>query len=146
MALQLELGLAESSFDDYPLQNCFGSVLITTDSIVFRDGFTVDYFENRFTAEGVIEYSGDIDLSVDIELPNLDRYRGKLFLDQPGGRGIVHSRLTGRTSDPDLSGWFVSDSLWLYGMYADSAVAHFDKGHPRVLIIDKFGLSLLQCR
>lgn len=34
--------------------------------------------------------------------------------------------LSGATADPNLSGCFYSDSLWLYGLYADSCFATFD--------------------
>jgi len=126
MTMTIDAELVESSFHEYPVQHADGTMLITIDSIQFIEPFFVDYFENRFSAGGTIEYSGDIDLTVDVELENLDRYRGKLFIDQPGGRGFAHGRLSGKTADPDLQGWFRSDSLWLYGLYSDSAIAVFD--------------------
>jgi autotransporter translocation and assembly factor TamB len=121
LLLTADLQLRESSFDEYPIQEAEGTLRITTDSLQFVDSFRVDYFENRIYAGGSIEYSNDIDLWLYIDLNNLDRYRQKFFIDQPGGRGRAWATLSGATSDPDLSGRFVSDSLWLYGMYADSA-------------------------
>jgi hypothetical protein len=126
LLLKLDVNLYESAFDEYPLQRAVGSINITTDSLWFPDWIEIDYFENRFRTIGLIEYSDEIDLDIEADLINLDRYRGKLFIDQPGGRGVSHARLSGKTGDPDLSGWFASDSLWIYGLYADSCFSTFD--------------------
>lgn len=123
LVLDIRADLYESSFDEYPIQRGIGGMVITTDSIVFLDSFRVDYFENIFYASGVIDYNENMSLDIDIDLQNLDRYKGKLFIDQPGGRGIAHASMTGRTSDPDLKGDFVSDSVWVYGLYSDSMYA-----------------------
>jgi hypothetical protein len=126
LLLRFGVNLYESSFDEYPLQAAGGPLVVTTDSLWFPEPFTVDYFENRFTVEGTVIYSDDLRLKVEAELGNLDRYRGKLFIDQPGGRGYSRATLSGKTDDPDLKGWFASDSLWIYGLYADTAYAAFD--------------------
>ncbi|UCE25818.1 MAG: translocation/assembly module TamB domain-containing protein [Candidatus Zixiibacteriota bacterium] len=123
LALDLHAELYESSFDEYPIHRGFGDVLITTDSLIFLDSFRVNYYENLFYASGKIDYGEGIDLDIAIDLPNLDRYRGKLFIDQPGGRGRARATLTGQTSDPDLRGYFTSDSIWIYGLYSDSMYA-----------------------
>jgi len=126
MLLRLDVNLHESAFDEYPLHRASGPIHITTDSLWFPSVFQVDYFENEFYVEGTIVYSGDINLDVEADLSNLDRYRERLFINQPGGRGRASATLTGRTSDPDIKGWFGSDSLWIYSLYADSAYATFD--------------------
>jgi hypothetical protein len=125
MVLDLDVDLYESSFDQFPLQRAVGPMRVTTTSLTFPEPFLVDYFENRFETVGSIDYHGEMNLEVDATLANLDRYRGKLFIDQPGGRGHGRATLSGRTSDPDLAGRFWSDSLWVYGLYADSAWAEF---------------------
>lgn len=126
LVLAIDVDLYESSFDTYPLQRAKGPLLITTDSLSFPTTFSVDYFENRFDAIGSIDYNGPMRLEIDADLANLDRYRGRLFINQPGGRGRAHATLSGRTADPDLSGRFWSDSLWVYGLYSDSAYSEFD--------------------
>ncbi|MEW5795398.1 MAG: translocation/assembly module TamB domain-containing protein [Candidatus Zixiibacteriota bacterium] len=126
LVLHLDVNLYESSFDEYPLQRARGAIIVTTDSLTFPTSFSVDYFENRFDVLGSIDYSGEMLLEVEADLANLDRYRDKLFIDQPGGRGRAHAILSGRTADPDLAGRFWSDSLWIYGLYADSAYSEFD--------------------
>ncbi len=126
MLLNVEADLFESSFADYPLHKATGDITITADSISFHDPFVIDYYENMLSAKGVVVYRDSIDLDVTAQLLNLDRYRGKFFIKEPGGRGVSHFRFSGLTKDPDLSGHFASDSLWVYGLYADSTEADFD--------------------
>lgn len=134
MLLDIDCELFESSFDEYPVQYARGKARITPDSLLFIDTFYVDYFENEIGAEGKIEFSGDIDLNIAASLDNLDRYRdGRFFIRQPGGRAVLHASFTGPTNDPDLRGTLLSDSLWLYGLYADSCNTRFE--------IDRFASS-----
>lgn len=125
LLLRIKTTVQESSFDDYPIQSGSGTMLITTRDISFPDTFHVSYFENEFAVTGTVQYSGQIGLAVKARLANLDRYRGKLFLDQPGGRGYGEAAITGPTKDPHLDGYFVSDSVWLYGLYGDSCDVSF---------------------
>ena len=126
LLLDLYVNLFESSFDDYPLHAANGHLTITTEAVTFPDPFEVVYYENRFTAEGEVDYDGDLRIEVDGDLPNLDRWRGKLFIDQPGGRAQAHAVFSGKTSDPDLHGSLTSDSLWVYGLYTDSFSGAYD--------------------
>ncbi len=124
LLLQLDVDLFESSFDGYPVHQALGHMTITTDSLVFADSFRVDYYENTFYAAGPIRYREDMDLRLALELNNLDRWRQtSFFIEEPGGRGYAEATLTGQTGDPDLHGWFVSDSAWIYGLYADTMYA-----------------------
>jgi len=66
-----------------------------------------------------------MNLDLQLFLNNLDRYRGKFFIDQPGGRGYAEATLSGKSNDPDLKGVFQSDSVWIYGIRSDSLVADF---------------------
>ena len=125
LKLRIEAELTESTFDDYPIQSGSGAMIITTRSISFPDTFFVSYFENDFFVSGTVEYSGEMSLAVQAQLANLDRYRGKLFLDQPGGRGYSEAVISGPTRDPHLDGFFASDSIWLYGLYGDSCEVSF---------------------
>jgi hypothetical protein len=120
MVLDIITELHESTFHGYPIQTATGNMIITTKTITFPEPFLVSYFENQFSVSGEIEYSGNMLLNVQANLDNIDRYRGRLFLDQPGGRGYAEATISGKSKDPDLDGFFVSDSAWLYGLYADS--------------------------
>lgn len=124
--LYLDVDLYESEFDEYPLQTASGDFVVYYDSLVFLDSFKVTYFENDFYTSGVVDYDENMHLDVLAELNNLDRYKGKLFLDQPGGRGRAEAVISGATNYPDLKATFESDSLWLYGLYSDSFKADVD--------------------
>ncbi len=126
LLLTATVQLTDSYLDRFPLHTATGSLAITVDSVVLADSFRVSYFENRFAVGGSVVYDGPIDLRVSGEWPNLERWRGALFIDRPAGRANAEFRLTGATADPNLSGWLRSDSLWLYGFYADSFFATAD--------------------
>lgn len=126
LLLNINTELFESYFDNYPLQEAAGNIIVTTDSIVFADSLMVKYYENEFYTTGCIDYRNDMNLDIKINLANLDRYKGILFIDQPGGRGYVHVAMSGKTSDPNVKGYFASDSVWIYGLYSDSMYAGID--------------------
>ena len=126
MLLNIGVDLYESSLQGWPLQRASGDLIVTVDSIILVDPVRVDYYENVFFAEGSIVYSGDMNLHGRAVLDNLSRYKEKLFVKQPAGKGYAEFALSGRTKDPDLSGNFVSDSLWVYGLFTDSCVGVYD--------------------
>lgn len=125
MAIHVEMDLAESMFGGYPIQYGHGGIDITTSKVSFAEPFRVDYFENVLYGKGEIEYKGEMNLDLRLFLNNLDRYRGKFFIDQPGGRGYAEATLSGKSNDPNLKGVFHSDSVWIYGIHSDSLVATF---------------------
>ncbi len=126
LALNIGTELYDSEFHGYHFHDATGELVITTDSLVFVDPFRIDYYENSFLITGCVEYKAETDLTVTADLYNLDRYRGKLFVDRPAGRGRAEALVCGRTSDPDLRGHFESDSLWLYGFFSRDFSAEFD--------------------
>jgi hypothetical protein len=142
LRLNIAADIYESSFRDFPIHSASGNIEITMDSIYFADSFRVDYFENVFLTSGALSYHDSMYLDVQADLANLDRWRGKLFIDQPGGRGQATGVISGRTADPDLWCQFSSDSLWLYGLWTDSCV-----GEARVarFLTGKQGEVRMEC-
>jgi autotransporter translocation and assembly factor TamB len=126
LELHLTTILYESTFDEYPIHEAEGDLLITTSDLTFADSFRISYFENDFLLNGSLDYSDSIDLRIDCRLNNLDRYRDKLFITEPAGHATAEARLTGLTADPDLSGMIVSDSLWIYGLFSSDFFASVD--------------------
>ena len=126
MVLELDAAFYESMFDDYHLHSVVGSIQITTDSIKFYDPFIIEFYENIFGFSGKIDYDNDIDIEIAAQLNNLERYQGKLFIDKPAGRGYAEASLTGKSSDPDLTAHFESDSVWIYGLYSSKFRAEAD--------------------
>ena len=141
LSLNLDLAVANSTFDVYPIEEAHGKLNVTVDSISFIDHFAVRYEENWLTATGKVEYSGDMSLAVTGEIARLDRYTGDFFIKEPAGRCRLNGSISGRTSDPSVSGHFSSDSLWLYGLFSTDARS--------VLFIDHFFTrpsGLVTCR
>lgn len=129
LSLFLDVDIAESSFDEYPIQEAHGRLHVTTDSIRFIDSLTVRYFENWLKASGTVNYSGTMDLAVEGDIPRLDRYTGQFFIMEPAGRARLDGNIIGQTSDPSIRGTFTSDSLWLYELYSTGASAELDIDH-----------------
>ncbi|MEA2030504.1 MAG: translocation/assembly module TamB domain-containing protein [candidate division Zixibacteria bacterium] len=126
MELAIHTELYESSFDQYPIQKASGDIIVTIDSIAFVDSFSVNYFENELYASGKVSYHDGMSLKIFANLNNLDRYQGKFFIDKLGGRGYAEVAITGKTSDPNLRGFFVSDSVWIYDIFSDSMFTQVD--------------------
>jgi autotransporter translocation and assembly factor TamB len=126
LRLTVHTELYESEFDGYPMHVSVGDMIITSDSLIFSAPFIVRHHENTFTASGALAYSDGIEMDIIADLPRLDRYRGSFFIDDPGGRGEARASLSGKTSDPNLFGEFVSDSAWIYGIYSQQCSVHVD--------------------
>jgi hypothetical protein len=129
LILNFNLRLDESWFDMYHAHLAAGNIMITADSIRFDNDFQIDYQDNRFFAGGVLEYSGDINISGRAEFGDLSAFNNKIFIKEMGGRGIFVGEISGELANPNLSGIFLSDSLWLYQIYASSARSEIDLEH-----------------
>ncbi|MEA3296647.1 MAG: hypothetical protein U9R56_02150, partial [candidate division Zixibacteria bacterium] len=77
LMLGINTELFESVFDEYHFHEALGDLIITTDSLVFVDSFSIKYYENTFHVAGRINYKEQTDLHITADLANLDRYRGK---------------------------------------------------------------------
>ncbi len=129
LVLNFSLKLDESWFDRYHAHQAIGDLTITADSILFYDNFEIRYFDNQFFAGGKLEYAGEIDISGRAEFNDLSAFNDKIFIKELGGRGRFIGDMTGEVANPDLSGIFLSDSLWLYQIYASGARCEFDIDH-----------------
>ncbi len=129
LILNFDLKLDESWFDMYHAHLAMGNITITTDSIRFDDGFQIDYQDNQFFAGGMLDYNGDINISGRAEFGDLSAFNDKIFIKEMGGRGIFVGEISGKLANPNLSGIFLSDSLWLYQVYASSARCEIDLDH-----------------
>ncbi len=129
LSLDLDVNIADSRFDVYPIQEAHGKLNVTVDSIRFVDSFAVRYFENWLKASGKVEYSGEMNLNVEGEIARLDHYTGEFFIKEPGGRCRLNGSIYGKTSDPSVTGTLVSDSLWLYQLYSTGARSELDVDH-----------------
>ncbi|MDD4051571.1 MAG: translocation/assembly module TamB domain-containing protein, partial [candidate division Zixibacteria bacterium] len=126
MALDFDLNLDESFFDIYHFHSAVGQMTVTTDGLYFFPGFEGYYHDNRFVFDGGLDYTGEMDITGRAELPQLADFVHQTFIDLPGGRGTADFGLTGPTADPNLSGEFRSDSVWLNGFFSSAFDARFD--------------------
>ncbi|MBK7140984.1 MAG: translocation/assembly module TamB domain-containing protein [bacterium] len=120
MLLSVTGDFYDSYFADYPIQVASGKVDITTKKVTFPEPFAIEYYGNRFEVTGDVEYSKDLSLLVNADLPNLEAYQGKLFIKELAGRAHGEASLSGSTKDPDLQAFITSDSAWIYDIFTDS--------------------------
>ncbi|MDZ4723486.1 MAG: translocation/assembly module TamB domain-containing protein [candidate division Zixibacteria bacterium] len=125
LELSITVDIHESSFDNYPIHYTSGDMVVTADSILFVEGFQVNFYENEFVVGGKVEYRDEIDLRVDARLGSLERWKDKFFLKDIGGRAEGNVWFTGETKNPNISGVLRSDSIRVYGLLTDSLTSEF---------------------
>ncbi len=121
MIIDVDIDLGPSEFDIIAPHAANGHIVITTDSLVFGDNFILTYYDNAFVFSGKIDYDENLYFRGKADFNDLARFNGLTFIETLGGRGEADYVVTGRTTDPDLTAYFVSDSLWLYDVFSDSA-------------------------
>jgi len=126
MAIDLDVDLDESYFDIYHMHHAVGQMTISNQGMYFFPGFQVAYHDNRFLFDGNIDFKNDIDITCHAMFTNLADFTHQTFIDLPAGRGEATFTFTGPTNDFDVSGHFMSDSLWLYELYSHDFVADFN--------------------
>lgn len=126
LALDIVADLGESWFDEYRAHKVEGHMTITTDSIIFHDRFVVKYYDNAFIVGGKLDYDGAINLSGDADFRDLSAFNGQTFIERMGGCGELTFKASGELKNPDVSGLFKSDSLWIYDIFSREAMIRFD--------------------
>jgi len=126
LTLDIDAHLNRGKFDQYTYDSLAGSMLVTTDSIRFRDPVLVTYKSTTVRAGGLIEYSGDIKMKGTADLPIIDEFRNQIFLEDIGGRGTAKFELYGPIVNPNVSGTFSSDSVQVYDFTSHDFLAFLD--------------------
>jgi len=126
MALEIVANLDESWFDEYHAHRIIGDMLITTDSISLHDKFAIKYHDNTFFVEGKFDYHGPIELTGNAMFEDLSAFNGQTFIDEMGGRGEGVFNVSGRLVNPNINGFFKSDSLWIYDILSREAIIDYD--------------------
>ncbi|UCD16208.1 MAG: translocation/assembly module TamB domain-containing protein [Candidatus Zixiibacteriota bacterium] len=121
LLLDIRANLGESWFDEYHAHSIAGDISITTDSVIFGDGFQVAYHNNLFKASGRINYLEDLYIDGVARFNDLSVFNGQTFIERMGGRGEAAFTFTGKTANPDIMASFSSDSLWLYEILSTDA-------------------------
>ena len=102
--------------DLYYFDKVSGSVQFDQKAIEFLPGFRGRYKDTYVTAEGYLDYLGDLDITGDAEFHDLTNFTKQTFLRELGGRGKADFHLTGPTADFAVDATFESDSCWTYGL------------------------------
>jgi len=126
MALDIVLNLDESWFDEYHAHKVIGNMIITTSGIDLKDQFAVKYHENTFFVTGNLDYDGPIGLTGTALFTDLSVFNGQTFIEEMGGRGEAAFDVSGALANPDLKGYFKSDSLWIYEILSREAIFDYD--------------------
>jgi hypothetical protein len=115
-AMEIDGDLDSVQVELYYFDKVSGSVEFDLKTINFLPGFLGRYKDTYVTAEGYLEYLGDLDISGNAEFQDLTDFTKQTFLRELGGKGIADFHLTGPTLDFDIKATFESDSCWTYGL------------------------------
>jgi hypothetical protein len=124
--LDLSADCGKGSFDFVNYDSLSGTISVNTEDMYFHPGFALRYKNSRFTAEGVVDYNGDMQLSGDFATTQLADFWGDLFIKELSGGGRGTYVVSGYNKDPDIRGAFEGDSCSFYGFATDSLKASFD--------------------
>jgi len=142
LELNIVTELDESWFDEYHSSLAIGEMTIFSDSILFHDKFVVKYHDNRFIVSGKLDYHGAIDIAGTTRFDDLSAFNGQTFIERMGGRANLDFNVGGELSNPDITGCFLSDSLWLYDIFSEKADMDFYIKHFLYNRLGKINLYL----
>ena len=127
--LDFSADLDWSRFDAYTFDSLSGDFHLNKDSIVFAYPFNLFYRSTSLEAGGVLEYSGNMYIEGEAQLPVIAEFKNQIFLEDIGGRGVGNFTLSGPTNDPGVSGSFNSDSVVIYDLTSMDFLALVDIRH-----------------
>jgi autotransporter translocation and assembly factor TamB len=124
--LDLNAKCGRGSFDFVNYDSLSGTISMNVTDMYFHPGFALNYKHSRFTAEGVVDYNGQMEINGDFTTSQLADFWGDLFIKKLSGGGRATYTVTGSDVDPDIRGVFYGDSCSFYGLMTDSLAATFD--------------------
>jgi autotransporter translocation and assembly factor TamB len=125
-SLDLDVACGKGSIDFVNYDSLNGTISLNVNDMYFHPGFALNYRHSRFTAEGVVDYNGEMMLNGDFGTTQLADFWGDLFIKELSGGARASYVVTGSDIDPDIRGVFYGDSCSFYGLATDSVVATFD--------------------
>jgi len=126
LILNMEVNLESGGFDQYTFTAVKGSLTVTSSSVTFGQGFQMDYKNTQVMLNGGLQYDGEVNIDTDINFSDLKDFENQIFIKQMAGRGKANLRISGKTSDFDVQGRFLSDSCYLYQLYSTSVKTEFE--------------------
>jgi hypothetical protein len=124
--LDVNVACGKGSFDFVNYDSLNGIISLNVNDMYFRPGFALNYKHSRFTAEGVVDYNGEMMLNGDFVTTQLADFWGDLFIKELSGGARASYTVSGSDIDPDIRGVFRGDSCSFYGLTTDSVIATFD--------------------
>jgi autotransporter translocation and assembly factor TamB len=124
--LDFDVACSKGSFDFVNYDSLNGVISVNVNDMYFHPGFALDYKHSHFTAEGVVDYNGEMMLNGDFVTTQLADFWGDLFIKELSGSAHANYVVSGSDVDPDIRGVLFGDSCSFYGLTTDSVVATFD--------------------
>lgn len=124
--LDLSIVCGKGSFDFVNYDALNGLISLNVNDMYFHPGFALDYKHSHFTAEGIVDYDGEMMLNGDFTTTQLADFWGDLFIEELSGGARASYVVTGPNLDPDIRGVLFGDSCSFYGLTTDSLLATFD--------------------
>ena len=124
--LDIDVDCGRGRFDFVNYDSLSGTVSVNVNDMYFHPGFSLSYKHSTFSAEGVVDYGGEMNLNGNFHTSQLADFWGDLFIKRLSGGGSATYVVTGWNSDPDIRGVFRGDSCSIYGCETDSLSASFD--------------------
>ncbi len=126
MFMQAEVDLQAGRIENYTFSQAKGALDITSTAITFHPQFRVVYKNTEVALDGVMEYSGDINVDARVQFGDLSDFRDQVFIKEMRGRGRAEVSLSGRTEDFNVKGEFTSDSCYAYELFSSNAHVQVD--------------------
>jgi len=118
--MNIEMELSKADIDMYHFHQAKGEIDFDLSYLIFQPGFKANYKNTWTTFDGILEYSGLIDLSGSVEFNDLTDFTNQFFIADLDGVGKSSFSVTGPTKDFTINGSFDSDSCRFYGLVMDT--------------------------
>jgi hypothetical protein len=119
--MEAEVNLENVKIEQYRFNAANGVMDITTTAVVFHPQFQVDYKNTQVVLAGELQYEGDVDVDASVNFGDLKDFWNQIFIKEMLGRGRATVQISGKTSDFDIKGEFLSDSCYVYQLYSTEA-------------------------
>jgi hypothetical protein len=143
LVLETEINLGSGRFDLYTFSAVKGSLTVTSSNVTFHPGFQWDYKHTRVVLSGDLQYEGEINIDAEINLDDLRDFENQIFIEEMAGKGKANLKISGKTSDFDVRGDFLSDSCYIYQLYSSQVKAEFQVANFLTRRKGTFDLSFL---
>jgi len=124
--IDLYSDLGPGSYDWVRYDSLQGAISLNVNDMYFHPGFSLFYKNSEFSAEGVVNYDGQMNLKGDFATSQLADFWGDVFIKELSGPASASYVVDGPVLDPNIRGTFVGDSNSFYGFSTDSLYADFD--------------------